>query len=118
MKVNTEALSDSKDKAEAFNKFFLSHSNVDVSQDQLPQKGNVEYKLVSVKASEQEVLDLLMSLDTTKATGPDGIGPKLLYEAVTVLLPCQHDAQVTLCACILYHRPACLYFRHAVCYEL
>ena len=87
MKVNTEALSDSKDKAEAFNNFFLSHSNVDVSQAQLPQKGNVEYKLVSVKASEQEVLDLLMSLDTTKATGPDGIGPKLLYEAGRAIVP-------------------------------
>ena len=36
---------------------------------------------MSVKASEQKVLDLLMSLDTSKATGPDGIGPKLLYEA-------------------------------------
>ena len=87
MKVNTEALSDSKDKAEAFNNFFLSHSNVDVSQAQLPQKENVEYKLVSVKASEQEVLDLLMSLDTTKATGPDGIGPKLLYEAGRSIVP-------------------------------
>ena len=32
MKVNTEALSDSKDKAEAFHNFFLSHSNFDVSQ--------------------------------------------------------------------------------------
>ena len=50
-------------KVEAFNKFFLSHSNVDVSQAQLPQKGSVEYKLVSVKTSEQEALDLLMSLD-------------------------------------------------------
>ena len=36
---------------------------------------------MSVKASEQEVLDLLMSLDTSKATGHDGIGPKLLHEA-------------------------------------
>ena len=70
MKVNTEALSDSKDKAEAFNNFFLSHSNVDVSQAQLHQKGSVDYKLVSVKASKQEVLDLLLSLDTTKGTRP------------------------------------------------
>ena len=87
MKVNTEALSDSKDKAEAFNNFFLSHSNIDVSQAQLPQKGSVEYKLVSVKASEQEVLDLLMSLDTTEAIGPDGIGPKLLCEAGQLKFP-------------------------------
>ena len=43
--------------------------------------------MVSVKASEQEVLDLLMSLDTTKATGPDGVGPKLLYEAGRAIVP-------------------------------
>ena len=42
---------------------------------------------MSVKASEQEVLDLLMSLDTSKATGPDGIGPKLLYEANPSIVP-------------------------------
>ena len=58
-----------------------------MSQAQLPQKGSVEYKLVSVKASEQEVLDLLVLLDTTKATGPDGIGPKLLYEAGRAIVP-------------------------------
>ena len=28
-----------------------------------------------------------MSLDTTKATGPDGIGPKLLYEAGRAIVP-------------------------------
>ena len=87
MKVNTEALLDSKDKIEAFNNFFLSHFNVHVSHAQLPQKGSVDYKLVLVKASEQEVLDLLMSRDTTKATGSDGIGPKLLYEAGRAIVP-------------------------------
>ena len=36
---------------------------------------------MNVKASEQEVLDLLRSLDTLEATGPDEIGTKLLYKA-------------------------------------
>ena len=49
MKVNTETLTDSKDKAERFNNFFLSHSNVDVSQAQLPQKGSVEHKWCQLK---------------------------------------------------------------------
>ena len=43
-----------------------------------------------------------MSLDTSKATGPDGIGPKLLYEAGTSKVPsltrlinlCYDSAQV------------------------
>ena len=60
---------------------------MDTSNAQLPPGENFESKLVSVKASEQEVLDLLMSLDTSKATGPDGIGPKLLYEASTSIVP-------------------------------
>ena len=38
--------------------------------------------------------------------------------SVTLLFPCQHDPQVTLCACIFYYRPACLYFRLVECYKL
>ena len=52
-----------------------------MSQAQLLQKGCIEYKFVSIEASEQEVLDLLKSLDRTKATEPDGFGLKLLFEA-------------------------------------
>ena len=40
----------------------------------------MSYSKASIDASEQDVLDVLKSLDTTKATGPDGIGPRLLYE--------------------------------------
>ena len=87
MKDNNKNLIGSKEKADAFNNFFLSHSNIDTSNAQLPPGDNFEAKLVSVKASEQEVLDLLMLLDTSKATGPDGIGPKLLYEAGSSIVP-------------------------------
>ena len=67
--------------------FFLSHSNIDTNNAQLPPGENFEAKLVSVNVSEQEVLDLLMSLDTSRATSPDGIGPKLLSEAVPSIVP-------------------------------
>ena len=87
MKDNNKNLIGSKEKADAFNIFFLSHSNIDTSNAQLPPEENFEAKLVSVKASEQEVLDLLMSLDTSKATGPAGIGPKLLHEAGPSIAP-------------------------------
>ena len=85
-KVKSSGIKESE-KADAFNNFFLSHSNIDTSNAQLPPEENFEAKLVSVKASEQEVLDLLMSLDTSKATGPDGIGPKLLHEAGPSIVP-------------------------------
>ena len=41
--------------------------------------GHTYYKKVT--------LDLIKSLDTTKATGPDGIGPRLLYEAGYTIVP-------------------------------
>ena len=72
MKDNNKNLIGSKEKADAFNNLFLSHSNIDTSNAQLPPEETFEAKLVRVKASEQEVLDLLMSLDTSKATGPMG----------------------------------------------
>ena len=87
MEVNNVIISDSKGKAEAFNDFFLSHASIDTSNAKLPEDSNFEIRLDSIIASEQEVLDLIKSLDTTKATGPDGIGPRLLYEAVYTIVP-------------------------------
>ena len=81
LNINDNVITDNKQKVAAFNEFFLSHSNIDISNAELP--GDIEFpsNLTSVEATEQEVLDLLKSLDTTKASGPDGIRPKLLSEA-------------------------------------
>ena len=87
MEVNNVVISDSIGKAEAFNDFFLSHASIDTSNAKLPEDSNFEIRLDSIVASEQEVLDLIKSLDTTKATGPDGIGPRLLYEAGYTIVP-------------------------------
>ena len=87
MKVNNDVISDSKDKAEALNDFFLSHANIDTSSAELPGNSNFKIKLHSIEASEQEVLNLIRSLDTTKATGPDGIDPRLLYEPGCTIVP-------------------------------
>ena len=76
-----------RSKAEAFNDFFLSHASIDTSNAKLPEDSNFEIRLDSIVASEQEILDLIKSLDTTKATGPDGIGPRLLYEAGYTIVP-------------------------------
>ena len=87
MVVNNVLLSDSKGKAEAFNDFFLSHASIDTSNAKLPEDSNFEIRLDSIVTSEQEVLDLIKSVDTTKATGLDGIGPRLLYEAGYTIVP-------------------------------
>ena len=87
LEYNNTFLTDDKDKATAFNNFFLSHSNINTNTAHLPPTNNVDEKLISVSVTEQEVYDLINSLDTSKATGPDGIGPKLLREAGYTIVP-------------------------------
>jgi len=87
MNVNNDFIVDSSEKASAFNNFFLSHSNINTENASLPSEGTSEVRLSSVKATEQEVNDQLMTLDPSKATGPDGIGPRLLKEAGRTIVP-------------------------------
>ena len=67
-------LTSNKEKAEAFNDFFLSHNHVDDSTSTLPQPlpDNVPC-LENLQATEKEVSELLQTLDTNKAMGHDGI---------------------------------------------
>ena len=75
-----------KKKKKIFNDFFLSHSNIDDSNIRLPD-AEFECNLDKIVASENEVHDLLTCIDTSKATGPDGISPKLLHEAGVTIVP-------------------------------
>ena len=71
-----------KDKADAFNSFFLHHSDIDTSNAQLPSNSNLpECALTNINVTENDVTDLLKDIDVSKATGPDGISPRLLKEA-------------------------------------
>ena len=55
----------------------------------IPQKlaNDFPQNMSSISATEQDIFDLIKSLDTSKATGPDDISPKLLYEAGQSILP-------------------------------
>jgi len=78
----------SKDKANVFNDFFLSHSNIDVTSAELPNEVvDPEYRLDDIAATEQEVGDLISSLDVNKATGPDSISSKMLKHAGNAIVP-------------------------------
>ena len=81
--------SDNKSKADLFNCFFLSHSNIDTSNAHLPQEENPQVgpTLDNIIATEAETADLIKSIDPTKATGPDGISPRLLKEADMAIVP-------------------------------
>ena len=85
---NTSATHNS-DKVELFKNYFLSHSNIDTSNARLPNEINQmpELNLDNISATEDEVLDLLKCIDPAKATGHDGISPKLIKEAGISIVP-------------------------------
>ena len=86
--INDVQINDNQEKAQAFNEFFLSHSNIDESRATLPNDDqDLESNLVTILATEQDVQDLLKCIDVSKATGPDGISPKLLHEAGASIVP-------------------------------
>ena len=71
------------DKANAFNNFFLNNASLDCKNASLPDNVSTTTRptLSKVTATEQDVKDILKSLDVNKATEPDGISPKMLQEA-------------------------------------
>ncbi len=71
---------DNKGKAQAFNKFFTTSVQTGNMNDPIPKDHNLLYypKIPSLKINEVDVYELLQSLDTSKATGPDNISNALL----------------------------------------
>ena len=81
-------VSDAKSKAEVFNNFFAKQSLVDDTNFDLPTAQPVHNnKLAAITVSENEVYSILASLDVSKATGPDGLSPKLLKEGASSIAP-------------------------------
>ena len=87
LNVNNQMVTDSEQKATEFNKFFLSHSNIDLTNAQLPGDINFPNTFDKISATEQDVHDLIKCLDTSKSSGPDGISPRLLKEAGMSIVP-------------------------------
>ena len=74
-----EAVHDNISKASALNNLFVSHSTVDDSHTTLAAAQFItEGRLTSIRLSEKEVQDILITLKPSKAPGPDGISPHVL----------------------------------------
>ena len=74
-----EAVHDNISKASALNNFFVSHFTVDDSHTTLPAAEFItEGRLTSIRLSQKEVQDILVTLKPAKAPGPDGISPHVL----------------------------------------
>ena len=88
LKDGNNMICDDQDKAELFNSFFLTHSTLDDSNEPDPDDTvRTNQTLTSLKILEKDVSDLIKSLDTNKATGPDNISQKMLKEARDAITP-------------------------------
>ena len=93
-----EAVHDNISKASALNNFFVSHSTVDDLHTTLPAAQFItEGRLTSIRLSEKEVHDILITLKPSKAPGPDGISPHVLkLTAKTISKPLTNLFNVSL----------------------
>ena len=68
-------------KCELINDFFSEQSNLDDSNSTVPEPIDpLYYKLTQLHITETDIEDVLQLIDTTKATGPDLINPRLIRE--------------------------------------
>ena len=83
---NGNLVVDDIEKSELFNKFFCEQSTLDDSDHTPPDLTELQTDgLRQILITETEVEDILKILDTSKATGPDCINPRLLREAAPIL---------------------------------
>ena len=72
-------------KANMLNEYFASQTVVNDNNKQLPPLAPAQHILNSISVTEQDVNDVLINLDATKASGPDQISPRLLREGAPIL---------------------------------
>ena len=83
---NDEHITSNKMKVECFNQSFVNKSFLNESHASLTPKANkTTYSLSTIILTESLVRDILQSLEPCKASGPDGIGPRLIKEAGVVI---------------------------------
>jgi hypothetical protein len=83
---NNKVITDSKQKADMFNKFFASQTSIDQTKVWDPGEPPVPRVTIDDPTfTDFEVFKILSTLKTNKATGPDGIGNKLLKEAAPAI---------------------------------
>ena len=81
-----QVINDTKMKAQLLNSSFLNYSRIDTSNAGLPElKYNTDARLSHVRISVEEVSSILKSLNVSKASGPDGISPRMLRNTVDTI---------------------------------
>ena len=85
LKLNSNIAENDKQKAELLNHYFTSQTMVDDANKELPHIDPSNHTLDSIVISCQDVKDVLLHLNVTKASGPDLISPRLLREGADIL---------------------------------
>ena len=79
MLVGDNIVADCEGKACAFNEYFAEQCKSGTHDDPLPELiYSTDARISDVDITETSVNDVLKSLDSCKASGPDQIGPRLL----------------------------------------
>ena len=86
LQVDGDLICDNKEKAKIFNDFFCNQSDLDDTNILTPniflrQQGSLGHIVIT----ENEVEDILIFLDISKASGPDAVRPRLLKEPTQIL---------------------------------
>ena len=88
MQCGDAILVENREKAENFNNAFLKFATINTSNASLPDIAyRTNSRLSSINVTQAETLDILKSLDTSKASGPDGISCKMLKETADSIAP-------------------------------
>ena len=90
LKCDNGLFSSNRDKVELFNEYFVNKCKLDdESSIRIPSilTYRTDSRLASINILTSEVQDILLSLDTDKAIGPDHISPFLLKHGATELAP-------------------------------
>ena len=92
------------DKSDLFNKFFCEQSTLDDSDNTPPDITELQTDgLRQILITETEVEDILKIVESSKATGPDCINPRLLREAAPILKYSLCKFSTYHCHCLLFH---------------
>ncbi len=86
--IDNEVISDNKQKAQAFNKYFVAQATLEEdTEDNLPEPVIPNDTLEDITISILEVKDMLKILKPDKASGPDTISPRVLKNTSETLAP-------------------------------
>ncbi len=88
--INNKCVDDLKEKANAFNKFFVDQGKLEISDNDLRNLSKPiapAFSLEKIELTVKDIEDILKSIDTSKATGPDGVSPKMLKATANTIAP-------------------------------